>query len=170
MFGELTWIKLGAAVAALLVAFTSGWIINGWRWNNTALKLAAAQTKALIDAERKSRKQELALQAAADAARSTKDAEITIIRNQLDAALVSLRERPLRGANLPGAAGTCPPATGAQLSREDAEFLAREAARADAVVASLHECYSIFNRSRTASPANSSTAIPTSSASSNPVN
>ena len=68
MFGELTWIKLGAAVAALLVAFTSGWIINGWRWNNTALKLAAAQTKALIDAERKSRKQELALQAAADAA------------------------------------------------------------------------------------------------------
>ena len=140
MFGELTWIKLGAAVAALLVAFTSGWIINGWRWNNTALKLAAAQTKALIDAERKSRKQELALQAAADAARSTKDAEITIIRNQLDAALVSLRERPLRGANLPGAAGTCPPATGAQLSREDAEFLAREAARADAVVAELNYC------------------------------
>ena len=148
MFGELTWIKLGAAVAALLVAFTSGWIINGWRWNNTALKLAAAQTKALIDAERKSRKQELALQAAADAARSTKDAEITIIRNQLDAALVSLRERPLRGANLPGAAGTCPPATGAQLSREDAEFLAREAARADAVVSGLKACQSVYELAR----------------------
>ena len=138
MFGELTWIKLGAAVAALLVAFTSGWIINGWRWNNTALKLAAAQTKALIDAERKSRKQELALQAAADAARSTKDAEITIIRNQLDAAL----------ANLPGAAGTCPPATGAQLSREDAEFLAREAARADAVVSGLKACQSVYELAR----------------------
>ena len=170
MFGQLTWMKLGAVVAALLVAFTSGWIINGWRWNNTALKLAAAQTQARIDAEKQTRNQELALQAAADTARSTKDAEITIIRSQLDAALVSLRERPLRSANLPGAASACPPSTGAQLSREDAEFLAREAARADAVVASLHECYSIFNRSRTASPANSSTAIPTSSASSNPVN
>ena len=140
MFGELTYVKLGATLAALLVAFTSGWIINGWRWNNTALKLAAALTQARIDAEQKSRKQELALQAAADTARSTKDAEITIIRNQLDAALVSLRERPLRGANLPDAPSTCPPATGAQLSREDAEFLAREAARADRVAASLKEC------------------------------
>ena len=144
MFGELTWIKLGATVAALLVAFTSGWIINGWRWNNTALKLASAQTQALIDAEQKSRNQELALQAAADNARNTKDAEITIIRSQLDAALVSLRERPLRTANVPGAAGACPPATGAQLSREDAEFLAREAARADAVAAGLKACHTTY--------------------------
>ena len=144
MFGELTWIKLGAAVAALLVAFTSGWIINGWRWNNTALKLAVEQTQARIDAEQKSRNQERALQAAADTARSNKDAEITIIRGQLDAALVSLRERPLRGANLPGAPGACPPATGAQLSREDAEFLAREAARADAVVANLNACHATY--------------------------
>ena len=148
MFGELTWIKLGAAMAALLVAFTSGWIINGWRWNNTALKLAAAQTQARIDAEKQTRHQELALQAAADTARSTKDAEITIIRSQLDAALGSLRERPLRGANLPGAASTCRPATGAQLSREDAEFLAREAARADAVVARLNYCYGTFEIAR----------------------
>ena len=140
MFGELTWIKVGAAVAALLLAFTSGWIINGWRWNNAALKLAAAQTQARIVAEQKSRNQELALQAAADTARNTKDAEIAIIRGQLDAALVSLRERPLRGADLSGPAGACPAATGAQLSREDAEFLAREAARADAVVAELNYC------------------------------
>ena len=144
MFGQLTWVKLGAVVAALLVAFTSGWVINGWRWNDTALKLAAAQTQARIDAEQKSRNQELALQAAADTARNTKDAEINIIRSQLDAALVSLRERPLRSANVPGAAGTSAPATGAQLSREDAEFLAREAARADAVVAELNACHAIY--------------------------
>ena len=148
MFGQLTWIKLGAALAALLVAFTSGWVINGWRWNNTALKLAAAQTQARIDAEQKSRTQELALQTAADTARNTKDAEITIIRSQLDAAIVSLRERPLRGSNLPGTAGTCPPATGAQLSREDAEFLAREAARADAVVAGLIYCKAAYEKAR----------------------
>ena len=146
MFGELTWVKLGAVVAALLVAFTSGWIINGWRWNNTALKLAAAQTQARIDAEQKSRNQELALQAAADDERNIKDAEITIIRGQLDAALVSLRERPLRGADLSGSAGACPPATGAQLSREDAEFLAREAARADAVVAELNYCRRTYEK------------------------
>ena len=148
MFGELTWIKLGAAVATLLVAFTSGWIINGWRWNNTALKLAAAQTQARIDAEKQSRNKELALQAAANAARSAKDAEITIIRSQLDAALISLRERPLRSANLPSPAGACPPATGAQLSREDAEFLAREAARADKVIAELYACHAAYTAVR----------------------
>ncbi|MEI6117325.1 MAG: hypothetical protein WCP99_22520 [Burkholderiales bacterium] len=150
MCGELTWIKLGAAIAALLVALTSGWIINGWRWNNTALKLAAAQTQARIDAEQKSRNQELALQAAANNARNIKDAEINIIRDQLDAALVSLRERPLRGANLPGTASTCVLATGAQLSREDAEFLAREAARADAIIAELKNCHVIYNTAREA--------------------
>lgn len=80
------------------------------------------------------------MQAAADNARNIKDAEITIICSQLDAALVSLRERPLRSANVPGAACTCAPATGAQLSREDAEFLAREAARADAAIANLIAC------------------------------
>lgn len=144
MFGQLTWVKLGAVVAALLVAFTSGWVTNGWRWNNTALKLAAAQTQARIDAEQQSRNQELALQAAADNARNIKDAEITIIRSQLDAALVGLRERPLRGANVPGTPDTCPPATGAQLSREDAEFLAREAERADVVVAGLKACQTTY--------------------------
>ncbi len=148
MFGELTWVRLGAAVAAMLVAFTAGWILNGWRWNNAALKLAAAQTQARIDAEHKSRQQELALQAAADAARKTRDAEITIIRSQLDAALVSLRERPLRSSNVPGSSGTCPPATGAQLSREDAEFLAGEAARADAVAASLRYCRLTYDMAR----------------------
>ena len=148
MFGELTWIKLGAVIAALLVAFTSGWTINGWRWNNASLKLAAAQTQARLDAEHKSRQQELKLQAAADAARNTRDAEITIIRSQLDAALVSLRERPLRSADVPGAAGTCPPATGAQLSREDAEFLAREAARADKVIAELYACHAEYTAVR----------------------
>ena len=148
MFGQLTWIKLGAAIAALLVAFTSGWIINGWRWNNGVLKLAAAQIQVRIDAEQKSRTQELALQAAADEARSTKDAEITIIRSHLDAALVGLRERPLRSANLPGPAGACPPATGAQLSREDAEFLAREAARADLMLSRLNFCNAVYEKTR----------------------
>ena len=40
--------------------------------------------------------------------------------------------------------GACPAATGAQLSREDAEFLAREAARADAVVAGLKACQTTY--------------------------
>ena len=78
-----------------------------------ALKLAVAQSKARIDAEQKSRSQELALQAAVDAATSTKVGKITIIRSQRDAALVSLRGRSLRGVNLPNTAGTYPYTTGA---------------------------------------------------------
>ena len=108
----------------LFAAFSTGWIINGWRWNTTAQKLAVAQTKARIDAEQKSRSQELALQAAVDAATSTKVAEITIILRQRDAAFVSLHGRSLRGVNLPNTAGTYPHTTGAQLSRVDAVILA----------------------------------------------
>ena len=40
--------------------------------------------------------------------------------------------------------GACPAATGAQLSRQDAEFLAREAARADSVVVSLKACHQVY--------------------------
>ncbi len=138
------WAKVAGVVAILLMSFSAGWIINGWRWNSNILEAQAKLTQARIDAEKQSRAKELSIQAAADAARSTKDAEIIIIRDQLDAALVELRRRPLRSANLSGTTGSGTPGTGRELSREDAEFLAREAARANEMKMAMQYCYATY--------------------------
>ena len=53
-------------------------------------------------------------------------------------ALVRLRKRPERVPT--AASSTCEGTTGAQLSAEDAEFLTREAARADELRAALSAC------------------------------
>ena len=148
MYAEPTWIIFGPTIAVLLVAFTSGWCINGWRWNYAAPKPADARSHTQINAEEKFRNQKLALQAATDNARNIKNVEIKRIRCQRDTALVSLRERPLRVANVPVAGGACPPATGAQLSCEDAGFLAREVARADQVVSKLVACQVTYDAAR----------------------
>jgi len=148
MLAFLSLNKAAVAIALVLVAFAAGWTTNGWRWSSKAQALAAAYTQAQIAAENKSRAQEQTIQAAADVERSRKDAEITIVRGQLDTALIELRKRPARGANLSGAAGTGPAATGTQLSREDAEFLTRESARANEMKAAMLACYGTYNAAR----------------------
>lgn len=78
-----------------------------------------------------------ALQGVTDA----KDRALRRVRADLDSALDELRQRPDRP--VPGdaaAAGPCAGATGAELFRADAEFLAREAARADDLRAELGAC------------------------------
>lgn len=60
-----------------------------------------------------------------------------------DAALRGLRNRPPRGSNVPGSACTAADgsgATGAQLSRDDAEFLVGFAEQADRTAADLRAC------------------------------
>lgn len=56
--------------------------------------------------------------------------------------LERLRKRPERSSGVPAGAGsTCTGASGADLSRGDAEFLVRLAARADRIRAALGACY-----------------------------
>ncbi len=67
--------------------------------------------------------------------------EQTRINGRLTADLIELRDRPSR-RHLPGGTGTaCKGATGAELSRPDAEFLTRFAARADKAQTGLAACY-----------------------------
>lgn len=78
--------------------------------------------------------------------------EIESLNNRVVVLLGQLRERKERGAAANGSA--VPPATsptqpeqscnGTQLYREDAEFLAREAARADGAVIALNQCYAQY--------------------------
>jgi biopolymer transport protein ExbB/TolQ len=143
------WVRVVALLSAVCVVFAAGWMVNGWRWNSKLQAIIAAQTEARIAAEKKSRTLEQTLQAQINAERNRKDVEINIIRSQLDTALIELRKRPARGSNVPSTTGNNSPATGAQLSREDAEFLTREAARADVMLSNYAACYKSYESIRT---------------------
>jgi vacuolar-type H+-ATPase subunit F/Vma7 len=80
-------------------------------------------------------------QAAADQIRKDKDAQIKIINNQLVDAISELRKRPSR-ADQANAGQNC---NGTRLYSEDAEFLIREAARADEIRIALQSCYKQYD-------------------------
>jgi hypothetical protein len=80
-------------------------------------------------------------QAAADQIKKEKDAQIQAINNQLVDAISELRKRPSRAQNAANGQG----GTGATLSAEDAEFLIREAARADQIRTGLDACYKQYD-------------------------
>jgi hypothetical protein len=79
-----------------------------------------------------------------------KNAELAKINNRLDATLSELRKRAGRGseANMPNTASAQSICTGRGLFSEDAEFLAREAARADSVKYDLVQCQGQYNKSK----------------------
>lgn len=73
-------------------------------------------------------------------------ADLGNVNAGLSADLDRLRNRPRRPTTVPQtSSATCAGSTGAELSREDAEFLAGEAARADKLRASLSACYSAYD-------------------------
>ena len=80
-------------------------------------------------------------QAAADQIRKDKDAQIKIINNQLVDAISELRKRPSR-TDQANAGQNC---NGTRLYSEDAEFLIREAARADEIRVALQSCYKQYD-------------------------
>ena len=83
------------------------------------------------------REKEHQYQAEADKIRKEKDDQINAINSQLVNAISELRKRPSRSEQA-SAGQSC---NGASLSSEDAEFLVREAARADQIRIGLNTCY-----------------------------
>ena len=115
----------------------------------------AAQEAEHAAAQVAAREKEQELQANADQLRKEKDREIRDLNARAAALTNSLRDRPTRptaeASALPSTASAgCAPAscTGAGLSREDAEFLAREAARADELRSSLRQCLAQYQAIR----------------------
>lgn len=101
------------------------------------LKLEKGYQDRLLAAAAQAKKTETKLELSALALEKTKDDEINRISGKLDAALISLRNRPSRPST-PYAPKNTPvgeACTAGELYREDAEFLTREAARADQVLA-----------------------------------
>ena len=120
MFG----VNIYAIIVLVAVTLFCGGFVNGCSYQ---------QSKA----EKTIRDKEHQYQADADKIRTEKDAQIKVINNQLVDAVSELRKRPSRTAE----ASNGKSCNGASLYAEDAEFLVREAARADEIRVSLQSCY-----------------------------
>lgn len=118
---------------------------------DTREQMAAEYTKRLLEASERAREREQAMVGSADKIRKDKDAQIASLNTRLGTALSSLSERPQRADSASKdtpASCSCSGATGASLSREDSEFLVREAARADKLRSALDQCYRQYDAVR----------------------
>jgi hypothetical protein len=152
----LNW-RVWAAILVAVALAASHWKVyklgqTGVRaeWNAEKLD-TAQQTLRLLE---KNAATTTALQDNADTLRRTKNAQITRLSADLAAALAGLQNRPDRpsAASVPTdtGAGPNPGCTGAQLYRADSEFLVREAARADRLLADLAQCQAAYDSARAA--------------------
>ena len=156
MKGALVW----AAATALACAAVGVWSYRTGRangaaavtaeWHRERVEIARATSRALerrIEAEQR-------MQETIDANRNTYRTRLAAIAADRDRLADSLRDRPERpagGADLPRAAAAAPgPAacTGADLYRDDAEFLVRLAADADQLRSAVEHCQAAYDAVR----------------------
>lgn len=152
----LNW-RLWASLVVALGLAASHWKVYKVGQNEGALALnsykleQSQQTLKLIE-KRDAATQDL--QDKSDLARKAKNEELARLSTDLDDALERLRSRPERPSegSVPSDTSACPAggATGAQLFREDSEFLVRESARADRLRLDLIECQAAHDRARQA--------------------
>lgn len=136
------WLILGAVLTAI------GLVFGGYVWGDHSRDVAW-KAKTETD-KRKAVEQALiterANQEKANAAIRQQAADQAAINTRLRADLIGLRSRPERTAGVSETARpACSGATGAELSRSDAEFLVGEAARADEQRAGLAACYAVID-------------------------
>ena len=136
----------------LILAVVLAFVANGFYWHANGSNAADTRWKAKIeqqraDAEAKAREQEKTWQEAANAIVKNQDAKLAATRRNLDAALNGLRDRPDRPAADTKPTGTdCTCSTGAGLCKQDAEFLVREASRADSIRVGLEACHEFADK------------------------
>ena len=128
----LTYIKLGAALAALAFSWYLGYNFEASRFDRYKAD-QVLETQKLKDEH----------QVAADKIEKDKNDQINAINSRLANALVELRNRPSRPKSETTNASTC--GTGATLYAEDGSFLIGEAARADTLRSALQACYEQYD-------------------------
>ncbi len=117
-----------AIYAMVAISLFCGGFVNGCSYQ---------QSKA----EKTIRDKEHQYQSDADSIRIQKDAQIKVINNQLVNAISQLRSRPSN----PTKTINGQDCNGSTLSAPDAEFLVREAARADEIRIGLQTCYKQYD-------------------------
>lgn len=103
--------------------------------------LANSVNTATIEAIEKTRKEEQEKQEKINAFLKKQYNEVSNINSKLTNNIKRLHKRENRRHKSKDSGTTCKGATGKELSRPDAEFLTREAARADRIRLGLKTCY-----------------------------
>lgn len=106
-------------------------------WNAASVEILESTALAVEAA----RKHEQEKQEKVNAALQKRFDDINIINNRLNASLNRLRNRPSRVKLSEAAKANCKGVTGAELSTEDGQFLARYAAKAESINSALETCY-----------------------------
>jgi len=127
-------------LSVALVCLAAGSVVTQWRADKKLAELQKTYAEELNKAYDSARKKEVNLRAEAEQIRRQKDGQIKSINDKHQSIVNSLRERP-SASSVPDTARDCKASTGAELSREHAEFLAREATRADQLRSALEACY-----------------------------
>lgn len=142
-------VRLGALVAVIAGAGFAGWTVRGWKADAAINGLRATISQSVAKAVSEARTVERKEQEIVNEALRTQNDSLAGIAAGLRHDIERLRQRPERptvAAGVPTAPRPdCAGATGAELSRTDAEFLVREAARADDIRAGLVACYQVID-------------------------
>lgn len=142
-------VRIGALVAVIVGASVAGWTVRGWKEDSAINSLRTTIAQGVAAAATEARRIERNEQEVVNHALRTQNESLAGIAARLRTDLERLRQRPERpaiAAGVPAAVDpACAGATGAELSRPDAEFLVREAARADEIRAGLVACYAVID-------------------------
>jgi hypothetical protein len=135
-------------VGILAIGVALGWVTNGWRLNASiaSLKASYAEDRGRVLTEARNR--DRSLLEASERLRKDRDAKVKDLNRKLQSVNAELQQRKERDSRESTNTTACSGATGAELSREDAEFLVREATRADEVVVQLNYCIAQYNKLR----------------------
>lgn len=120
-------------IAVIAISVAGGlWVHGNYHGRNVMkVKIAKANEKALQEKQK--------LQEKIDELTQQQTERLAIVTDERDAALERLRDRPDRMPQT--SQPECQGATGAELSKPDAEFLTRLAGRADRLREALRTCY-----------------------------
>jgi len=124
-----------AWIVGIVAAFLLG---MSYQHRQDITRSQAKQAVALTTARETEHKQ----QGEVDETLKRQNAELASVNASLRRDLDRVRQRQARARVPKASAPECARATGAELSREDAEFLVGEAARADRLRGALRACYS----------------------------
>lgn len=140
--------KIIPIVGILAIGVALGWVTNGWRLNASIASLKASYAEDRGRVLQEARNREKSLLEASERLRKDRDAKVKNLNSKLQSVNAELQQRKKRDSRESTDTAACSGATGAELSREDAEFLARFAAEADAVVENLNYCIAQYESIR----------------------
>jgi hypothetical protein len=138
-------------IGLIVIGCTIGWFVNGWRLQSKIANLEKQYALSVKQAYEQTRKVEQSLITKIETIERKKNGEIANVNARLRVALSELSERSSRSTTNQDTTD-CKGTTGRELSREDADFLTREAARAERLRQALGSCYVQYEEIQKRSP------------------